>query len=192
MKKLIIAGIVGLAFAAPASAQVAWESPLLTPPRNDLGVGIYLMETTGGVGVMGNWRSAQAPAGLGFRVGIADTPGSIAAFGGVDVQGILTRGGDEFPLAVDWVLGAGASVGENLSLSFPAALTVGHSFQGEGVRFAPFATPRVVLDAHFGRDETLDLDFAADIGLDVQFAPTWLVRFGASLGRDAIAIGVIF
>ena len=197
MRKLAmgVAALVVLG-AAPAAAQVGWESPLLTPPRNDLGVGVYLMETyAGGVGVMAHWRGAPAPAGFGIRGGIAEgrRDDGIAVFGGLDLAGTLTRGeAADFPLAVDWVLGIGASVGDDLVISVPAGITVGHSFRAENATFAPFLTPRVVLDAAFGSEDELDLDFAADLGLDLQFAPTWLIRFGASLGRDALAVGVVF
>jgi hypothetical protein len=191
-------GIV-LACAASAEAQVAWDSPLLSPPRPTMGLGLYLIEAgNGGIGAMGQWRT---PQGVGLRFGIADQRNGVAAFGGADGSGALTRSAPDFPLDISWVAGVGASAGDHgLLLSLPAGLTVGHTFVGQGVTFVPYLTPRLVLDARFFKDEfrpanAMELSFVADLGIDLAFQPTWLVRFGATLGgrpRNALAIGIVF
>lgn len=191
--------VLGLAFgltlagAGSAAAQVAWDSPMLIVPQGQPGLGLYLMETFGGdIGFMGAWRPSSQ--GVGFRIGIADEPfDDIALFGGVDVNGRLARASREFPLDIDWVLGAGMSIGDDFVLSFPAGITLGRTLEADGVRFVPYATPRVVLDAFFGdRDDELDLDVAVDIGIELSFQRNFAVRFGGTLGRDAVAIGVVF
>lgn len=186
----ILAGLV-LFGASGAMAQVAWDSPLMVPPRASDGVGLFLVDPDfGDLGVMGTWRSGR----LGVRVGLAeDFTGDLSIFGGADYSGLITRASKDFPLDVSWVAGAGLGFGNDLLLSFPLGISVGRGFDADGARFTPYATPRVVLDAFFGNDSDLDLDLAVDLGIDIAFQPGWAIRFGATIGdRDALAIGVVF
>lgn len=203
MKQGIVAVLVALALGAPtaASAQTAWDSPLLLPPRAVDGFGIYLTDMHGGgVGVLGTWRS---PAwNYGLRFGVSDGAGDqdIAVFGGVDYAGAINVATSDFPIDVDWVLGVGAGISDDVRLSAPLGLSAGYSFQGEGARFTPFITPRVVLDAWFGNeDDDLDLDVAADFGLDLTFTSAGgplagsTIRFAVTAGdRNAIGLGLVF
>jgi hypothetical protein len=184
---------------ATANGQVAWESPMLLPPAPQSGFGIFLADTwAGGLGVIGTWRGSSPSWGL--RFGIAeDNRGpddDIAALGGVDFMGRIHRSNAEFPLDVDWLFGAGGSVGDNLWLSFPLGLTLGHTFRGESADFVPFIAPRVVLDAFFideapGDDSDIDLDMGVDLGLDLRLRSV-TIRFAGSFGRDAVAVGIVF
>lgn len=199
MRNRVCAGLlVGAATLGPgaAAAQVAWDSPMLMPPAAAPGFGIFLLGPAGGdLGVLGTYR---APSwNFGIRGGIAEESGrdDIAVLAGLDFNGELTRSSTEFPLDVDWVFGAGFSVGDDFLLSFPLGLTVGHTFREDDVLFTPYATPRVVLDAFFGDNDNdrVDLDFAFDIGLDLRFTPDLAVRFGGTIGdRSAVAIGLVF
>ncbi len=189
-----------LALAGHAAAQAAWDSPLLLPPRPTPGFGIFRAEVHGAdLGVLGTWRSGGVGA-LGVRFGIADRPGGLAGFGGVDFSGTLTRASSDFPLDISWIAGAGAGFGRWLRVSFPFGVSIGHTFTGDGVRFTPYLSPRLVLDGNFGRnrprvpdDDRLNLGFAADLGIDIDPGSGWLVRFGGTFGdRDAIAIGLVF
>jgi hypothetical protein len=190
---------------AAASAQTAWDAPLLLPPRPADGFGIFLTDMhRGGIGVMGTWQSPVWNYGL--RAGISEGPGrdGLAVFGGIDYSGALNRADANFPLDIDWVFGAGLGVSDGVLLSFPLGLTAGHSFRGQGGVFTPYVTPRVVLDAAFGRDAPNDrshvgLDLAVDLGLDIRilggggpFGGT-TIRFGGTIGdRSALALGVVF
>ena len=56
-----------------------------------------------------------------------------------------------------------------------------------------------MLDGSFGdagsgpSDSDLDLAFAVDLGLDLAFERTWLIRFAASLvDRETLLIGLAF
>jgi len=184
--------------AGSAHAQVVWDSPMMMPPNAQRGLGLFLTDpASGNLGVLGTWRSGGAPNNLGFRIGLAeDRRDDVTIFGGIDIAGRLTRASSDFPLDIDWVFGAGASIGDFFWLAFPVGISVGHTFTGDGVRFTPYATPRVILDARFGdrwRGDKLDLDVAVDLGLDLQFQPGWAIRFGGTLGdREAVAIGVVF
>jgi hypothetical protein len=196
--------VVGL-LPEPGSAQTAWDSPLLLPPRPAEGFGIFLTDMyRGGVGVMATWQSPIWNYGL--RAGISEGPAGsdLAVFGGVDYSGPLNTATSDFPIDIDWVLGAGLGISDGARLSFPLGLTAAHSFQGQGTRFTPYVTPRVVLDAFIGREdapadsESIGLGFAVDVGLDLRILGTGgplagtTIRFGASLGRDAIGLGLVF
>jgi hypothetical protein len=184
------------------SAQTAWDSPLLLPPRPPDGLGLYLTDMHGGgIGFMGTWHSPVW--NYGVRLGIADGRGDddVAIFGGVDYSGPVNRATEEFPVDIDWVFGAGLGINDGVRISLPVGLTAGHVFRGEGAVFTPYVTPRVVLDAFFGGDRErsdMALVAAVDLGLDLQLATTGAfsgttIRFGATLGRrNAIALGVVF
>lgn len=201
MRKLIVGSLLAAAAAmlpADATAQIAWDSPYLTPPRAQDGLGLFLVDVPGGdLGVMGTWRSPSY--NFGIRVGLAEAPrDDLGVFGGIDFLGQLTRSTEEFPLDIDWLLGAGFGASDGVLLSFPAGLTLGHEFASEGVGFTPFVTPRVILDACLdcderGNDNDLNLDFAVDLGLDIRLTSSVAIRFGATLGdREGVGIGLVF
>lgn len=195
-----------------AYAQTAWDAPLLTPPRPTTGLfEMHLVDPAGGdLAVLGRWRPASMQR-VGLRLGLADT-GDLTLYGGVDVSGFLASASGEFPLDVAWVGGAGAAFGDFAWLSIPVGISLGRTFtteeggggRGRAVRFTPYVTPRLVLDAFLDRgpdgpapgdtdDDDLDLSLAADLGVDVNFGAGWSVRFAATLGdRDALAVGVAF
>jgi len=201
MRSKVMVLVLGLMLVSTgqAAAQVGWDSPLLLPPQPPRGLGIFLTEPAGGdLGVMLTWRGR--PSGLGWRIGVAEQPrfrdDDLAVFGGVDFARLLARASADFPLDAALVLGLGGSVGDDFLLSVPAGVTLGRTFTEEGVRFTPYVTPRIVLDAFFGdAADDLDLNLAIDLGLDLWLQPKWAVRFGvtaANDGREAIAIGIIF
>jgi hypothetical protein len=200
MKKTVLFGLLlgVLSMAGPAQAQIAWESPMLLPPKAPDGFGLFLLDVQGGdLGFMGMWRSPTY--GFGLRAGIADArDNDIGVFGGVDFSGELTRSTEEFPIDIDWVGGVGIGIVHGALISAPLGLTLGHEFVGDDVGFNPYLTPRVVLDACLdcgrrGDDNDLNLGFAVDIGLDLRLTTNFLVRFGATLGdREGVAIGLFF
>jgi hypothetical protein len=185
-----------LAVALPLRAQVAWDSPMLLLPQQQPGFGIFLMDAHGGgLGVMGLYHSPVWNYGL--RGGIADGRGDrgLNVFGGIDFSGVVTRSTPDFPLDIDWVFGAGAAFGDGARIAVPVGLTTGHSFRGEGAVFTPYATPRVVFDVFSGdnRRRSTALNFALDIGLDLDLLRDFRVRFAATVGdRSALAVGVSF
>jgi hypothetical protein len=183
---------------SPALAQLAWDSPYLTPPKAQEGLGLFLVDVPGGdLGVMGTWRSPARS--FGMRLGLAEARGGdLGVFGGIDFLGQMTRSTTEFPLDIDWLLGAGVGISDGVLISAPAGLTLGHDFSGDGVGFTPYLSPRVILDACLdcddrGDDNDLRLDFAVDIGLDIRLTPSVAIRFGATLGdREGVGIGLLF
>jgi len=202
MKKSLVCILLLGAFAMlaprPAAAQIAWDSPMLMPPKPPDGFGIFLVDVAGGgLGVLGMWRSPTY--GFGLRGGVADAnDNDIGVFGAVDFNGELTRSTEEFPIDIDWVAGLGIGIVHGGLISAPLGLSLGHDFAGDGVGFTPYVTPRVVLDACLdcGRrqnDNDLNLDFAVDIGLDLTLTRALRIRFGATLGdREGVGIGLVF
>jgi hypothetical protein len=193
MKRVI--GWVGLFLvcASSASAQVRWDSPFLVSPRPAPGVGIFLVDVAGGdIGALVRWQ--PTPTAWGLRIGLAEAPrDDVGVFFGGDVSGGITRASTDFPLDMDWVFGVGAGIADDVVVSLPIGLTLGHTFTGQGATFTPYLTPRLVLDAIFDGEDDLDLDFAVDLGLDLRLRQNWMIRFGATFGdREAIAIGLVF
>lgn len=180
-----------------AAAQAAWDAPWLVPPGPTPGIGIFLSDPYGAdLGVVFTWRSPTGKYGL--RGGIADNS-DVSGFGGIDFSGPITRAHYDFPLDVDWVFGAGLGIGHSVLVSIPLGVNLGHTFRDSGIAFTPYITPRVVFDALFadnnndrGDNDKTDLNFAADIGLDLRFTRGFVVRFGGTLGRDAVAVGLVF
>lgn len=175
---------------------------MLMAPGAPAGWGINLVDPYpgNGLGVLGMWRSAPAPVGLGFRLGLYEGLGDdVALVGGVDVSGTLHRGTDEAPFDVIWFAGGGLGVDDDLLLSFPLGISAGWSFSEPGFALRPYLAPRLVLDAYFvddgrgrgGRDDDLDLDGAVEIGADMAFSPRFAIRAAVSFGgRDALSIGI--
>ena len=201
-KAILAAAVVSLASAVPVQGQVAWDGPLLVGTETPAGWGVYLVDPTShsGIGFLTTWRGGGP---TGWRIGIAeDGAEDLSVYGEVDFSGELVTAGDDFSLNVDWVTGASVGIGDDFVISLPLGISVGRGFETETVRFSPYITPRIVLDAFFGRDrggngngggDDLDLGLAVDFGLDISPNPGWAIRFGASGGdRDAVAIGVSF
>lgn len=188
--------------AAPATAQVAWDAPSLMAPGSPSGWGVHLFDPDpGDLGVFATFRSAPAPIGLGFRIGIAEGyRDDLAILGGVDFSGAIHQGTGDPPLDVIWFAGAGIGFEDDALLSFPAGISLGWAFAGDEVAFRPYVAPKIVLDAflgdedrpgRFGGDDDLDLSAALELGMDLAFSPTFAIRAGASLGnRDAVSIGI--
>jgi len=193
----LLAGGLVTAPAAPLQAQVAWDGPLMVAPATPAGWGVYLIDPAGGrgVGVMSTWRTGGT---LGYRVGLAEDAGQdLAVFGGIDASGAFLSPSDDFPLAVNWVTGAGFGIGDSFLLSFPFGVSIGAELETDGVWFHPYLLPRVVLDARLGggnsNQEDLSLGLAVDLGLDLSFTSSWAIRFAGSIGdRNALGIGVSF
>jgi hypothetical protein len=172
---------------------------MLLPPRPDAGFGVYLVGTEfGGLGGLVTWRPVSNRWGL--RFGLAEDADDLGIFGGIDFGGGVHRQTSDLPLDIDWLAGGFLSVGDNVLISVPLGLTGGHTFYTQGASFTPFVAPRLVLDLFFfedpdtnDNDSDVDVDLAADVGVDMRlsgFRP--VIRFAGSLGREAIAIGLVF
>jgi hypothetical protein len=198
MKRIVLFALLMLGIGAgQGSAQAAWDSPLLLPPLARDGIGVFVMDAEGGgIGLMALYRSPIWNYGL--RAGIAESgrDNRISVFGGIDYAGTITRATPDFPLDVEWVFGAGLSFDETIRVSVPVGLTTGHAFRADGATFTPYATPRIVFDGYIGGERPgrrNALELAVDLGLDMELAAGFTVRFGATIGRrEAVALGIHF
>jgi hypothetical protein len=195
---LLALGALMLALgAAPLKAQIAWDAPLHVGSESPAGWGLYLVDPSGGVGVgvLSTFRGQDGP-GVGWRLLLGeDREGKLSVAGGVDYSGILIRHRDDFPVDLFWVTGAGLGIGEAVLISAPLGLGVGRALETDDIRFHPYLTPRVILDAPLGggRDSEMSLGFGVDLGVDLNFDPGWAFRFAATLGdRNAMSIGISF
>ena len=194
--------VATLVWADDARAQVAYDAPLLVAPGTTSGFGVFLTDPHPGdlLAVMVMYRPQAAPGGIGWRVGVTEEQRDrVALFGGIDLSGPLRSADAEFPLDMIWVSGVGASYLDDVFIvSFPLAVMAGRVIESENAEFTPYIGPRLALDGRFGDNAGLSgddvaIEVAVDFGVDLAFAQSWLVRFGASVGdRDALAIGVVF
>lgn len=203
----LLAAMLLLVLPSGGAAQIAWDGPFLMPPRASESMGIYLVDLHGGgIGAMGTWRSPGWNYGL--RGGIGESGDGIGVFGGIDFAGAVHREDAQFPLDVDWVVGAGIGAGDGGGrVSVPVGLSLGHTFTTDGAVIIPWTTPRVFLDAVFGRDvpegeddSDVGLGLAVDLGVDLRlttadagFMRGLTVRVAGSLGdRNEVAFGLVF
>jgi hypothetical protein len=198
----LVVALAGLGGAWPASGQIAWEAPMLIAPGAPAGLGLFIMEPWPGDDWAGmlTYRTSPVPVGLGLRVGLGEGVGDdLAVFGGVDLSGYLARTGGDASLEILWFTGAGVGVGDDALFSFPLGISVGADLRSEDVSFRPYVAPRLVLDVCMGDDDPFcrfrddpGVDVAADLGLDLAFDPSWLIRFAATVGedREGVLIGL--
>ncbi len=202
---ILMAGGLFAGGAAPGTAQVAWESPMMLAPGTPAGVGFFLTDPHPGdlLAVMVTYRAQTAPRGMGLRFGITEEEfDEISIFGGADFSGPLLPATDEFPLDVIWIAGVGAGFSDDeFVVGFPLGISAGRVFDTESARFTPYLSPRLVLNGEFGDGregdsvgtDNLALEVAIDLGIDFAFSNRATLRFGAAIGdRDALAIGVNF
>jgi hypothetical protein len=175
-------------------AQVPWETPLLVAAGSPGGFSVFVVDPGWGLGVMGQWIGTSRDPRVGFRAGLADGPRDrLAAFGGVDLSGLLLSHNAEFPLDMVWVSGVGLGAGHDAIVTVPFGLALGRTLSSQETWFHPYFGPRIFLDAYLGdeRRDDLDLGMAMDLGLDLGLTRGWVLRFGASVGdREGIAIGL--
>lgn len=195
MRRLLTTTLA-LAFLAPcaASAQAIWDAPSFMRSGSPAGLTIAVTDSDPGDGlaVLGLWRRAAAPTGIGFRAGIAEAPGDeVAGILGIDVSGSLTGLAEPGGPEAIWWTGAGFGIGDDFIASFPLGLVFGWTGRDEGVSFMPYAGGHVVLDVVTEGDDELDLEGVVDLGLDIAFESGWIARFGAALGgRESLGLGM--
>lgn len=184
--------------AAPARAQAlgdpAWDSPIFLPPRAGDDIGLYLIDPSGGDWALaGIWRQS-GNLNLGVRLGLADGHNETPFFFGAEFYGPLVRADRSFPLDASWVLGVGATLNGGTALRFPVGVSVGRTFDADGIVFTPYAVPRLGIDlAADDGDTDTDLGFTVDLGADLHIDDSWLLRFGVALGdHDALGVGVAY
>lgn len=194
MIRPILVALVALTFAAPASAQIAWESPPFISPVAPAGLSLFFLRADAErLGALGTFRHEAGPVGLGYRVAVTEEVGDdVVLAGGVDISGYLARGIEEATeLDVIWWSGIGLGVGNETLVSVPLGLLFGWSGESEGgVIFSPYGGGHVALDFASGEGDDVQFTGAVDLGADIVLTSGWMIRFGATLGdREALALG---
>ena len=200
MKSAAAVGLLLLANATAANAQLPWETPSLLAPHAPRGLGVlaasYAAAPGDGWGLMLTWRGADAPTGLGFRVAAGEGRGgrhAIAA--GVEGSAWIARVSENFPVDMIWTTGIGGSYGSSAQVALPIGLSAGRQFGEQSVWFNPYAATRVIVEGRFGgrapADE-LDIQLATEVGANIAFDRDrkFIVRMAASIGdRSALTVG---
>jgi len=202
---MLLAGLaLALPFAAPADAQIVWDTPRLTGPESPAGIGVYWMRAEtlpgdddavfGTLSLPGTGGAVTVRGGLG--TGVAEEN---AVFGGVDLRAPIARHSATQPLDLEWSGGAGLSYGEYWLGSVPVAVSAGRSWASGSVWFAPYVSVGATIDYRYGDsdfapDEEFEIQATAGLGVDVAFdaARRVVVRAAAALGeRQAVSVGLV-
>lgn len=193
-RRIWMAGVLVVVMAAPAAAQ-HWDSPTFFSPRLRADLGAYLVNPDGGdLGAVGIWRQT-AGINLGVRGGIGGHDDDRTVLLGAELFGPISMQASGIELA--WVTGIGASINGVTTLRIPAGVSIGTTL-GSNIQFTPYAHPRVALDVFTferdGEDETdTEFNFDIDVGADVAFSPSIVLRVGATLGdQDVFGVGLGF
>ena len=178
-----------------------YDAPSYLTPYGEDGFGLFLefVRDVNDVAGLATYRMSGTVIDWGLRGGVTDVSGNLGLFGGVDIKNEFVRATESFPLAVAWVTGGGitwvfdADVG---LFRIPVGLSFGRAIDTESgdLTITPYAYPRVAVDIPLsvpGADT--EVHFDVDLGADFQFAPRWLLRFGATVGHSgAIGFGIAF
>lgn len=193
MQRTLMMAFLLSSLAAPASAQIAWDSPALISPAVPSGVSLFVTNPAGGdIGALATFRHGAGPVGLGYRAALAEESGSgdVAVAFGIDVAGFLARGVEGSEVDVIWWTGGGAGIGNQTVFTFPLGVMLGWTGSGGEVVLSPYGGAHVVLDLQSEGDR-VRFDAVVDLGLDVVLNSGWMIRAGASFGdRESIALGV--
>jgi hypothetical protein len=165
--------IAPLLLAGAVQAQVF--TPTYTSPRLLNEVGIYLNDGPGDLTVEGIWRGGP----LGLRVGYVDGWGGLLSVGGEVRTPLVIEGA---PLGLAFVAGAQGLMGDESAVGVQAGLSAGYTFRGTGAVFTPYMHPRIAAVNGLGGDDDMEIELMADVGLDVEFWNSLLLRLGINFG----------
>jgi hypothetical protein len=177
---------IGMLVAAPAAAQVGWESPSFFSPRPGEDIGLYVTVPEGGgdTGFAAIWRQA-GNLSLGVRGGVAGNHYSL----GAEFYGPLDLLGPQSSLLMAWVLGVGATFNDVTVLRVPVGISAGVGLGTPGgVQLMPYVHPRVAFELatyDVGDREETDTDFRfdVDLGADAVLGQQFVLRAGVTIGR---------
>lgn len=190
--RALLVSVAALVVATPAVGQV-WNTPSFHPPNPGDDIGIYVTDADGvDLGLQGIWRQ-QGNLNLGVRVGFLDTAGDGLLLVGVETWDGLFATAD-LPVDVSWTLGAGAAFNDGVQLGIPVGLSIGRTFDLDGLAFQVYGHPRLALVVEtFGNDTDTDLNGLFDLGTDVYLGDSWKFRLGVTLGgNDALGAGLAY
>ncbi|CAN5617815.1 hypothetical protein BH23GEM8_BH23GEM8_23730 [soil metagenome] len=171
-----------------AAAQIF--TPSYLAPRQASDLGIHISDgwaRGGGLAVEGVWRRGFGSYDLGFRGGIAETSGDAVLLIGGDYRRPLMIQTE--PLIMALTGGAQAALGSGSAFGVDAGLTVGSTFNPEGVLVTPYLHPRIALVRSAPR-ESLGLELLADLGVEVEIQPNLIFRLALGFGSETADLGI--
>lgn len=168
--------VAALAAASAGSARAQVFTPTFQSPRLTNDIGVYLSDADpGDLGIEGIWRGGP----LGLRVGLVDAGDDLLSIGGELRSPLLLAGA---PVSLAFTAGAQALIGDSEAFGVQGGLTAGYTFNSPGLAVTPYIHPRIGLVNGLREDDDLEVEVMADLGVDVEFAPRFILRFGANLG----------
>ncbi len=186
-------------FPTAARAQ-SWEAPTFFAPRLSDDLGLYLYDPEGGdLGVMGMWRQTGR-VNLGVRAGFGGVSGDRLLLVGAEVYGMIVEPDAERPLAVAWLVGAGATTDGRTVLRIPAGVSAGARIPAGDMVFTPYVHPRISLDyitvdtgGDGGSASDTQFHLDADLGAELEIGAMWLLRAAFTIGdRQAFGLGLAY
>ena len=201
MRHRFTGAALALLLLLPASAKAqSWESPTFFAPRPADDIGLYLYDTEGGdLGMMGIWRQSGR-INLGVRAGFGGVSGDRLLLVGAEVFGMVVEPDVDRPLAIAWVVGAGATTDGVTAVRIPVGVSAGARLVAGEFAVTPYVHPRIAFDyitvdgvgdAGSTSDSQFNLD--ADLGAELELGATWRVRAAFTLGdRTAFGFGLAY
>jgi hypothetical protein len=176
----------------PAALEAQVFTPSYLAPRQSADRGIHISDgfaRGGGLAVEGLWRFGFGGYDLGLRSGVGEADGDAYLLLGGDYRRPLALGTDPIDLAVTG--GAQVGIGSDSFFGFDVGVTLGSTFTPEGIGVTPYLHPRLALVSI--RDEERDrtgLAVLADLGVEVEVQPNFLIRLALGFGSETAAFGI--
>lgn len=179
MKKLSSVLFAALLTIAAPAAHAQIFTPSFQSPYQSSDVGLYLSDDVfpGNLGIEGILRRDMGSYDLGLRLGLTGD----ALLLGVDARNPLAIAGTA-PLAIALTLGGQGAIGDGNVFGGQVGLSVGHAFRFPDATVTPYIHPRAAV--LFG-DADDNFEALADLGVDVELRPNFIIRFGANLAEGA-------
>ena len=202
--RIAAVSLVALLSQVGTGAAQVYDHPQFITPYGETGFGAYLVVVNDidDFGGMVTYRKA-GDVNLGVRGSVNGAGNDDVAFnGGLDVYKQFVEVSDSFPLDVAWVTGfgfgyatgSGGPFGSYGILRIPGGVSVARQFLSDDGKWslAPYLSPRIALDIGVSGPDT-KVRFDTDIGLEMRFSQSWLLRFGLTLGsNNALGFGIVF
>lgn len=179
MNKVLSATVGALLALSASSAHAQVFTPTFQSPYQSSDVGVYISDDVfaGELGIEGILRRSMGGYDLGLRLGIVDD----AVLVGVDARNPLSIAGTA-PLGVAVTFAGQGAFGDGSLFGAQVGLSVGYAFRSPDLTVTPYIHPRAAL--LFNEDDS-EFEALADVGVDVELRPNFVLRFGANLAEGA-------
>lgn len=179
MKKLSSVLLAALLTSAASAAHAQIFTPTFQSPSRSSDIGLYLSEDVfpDNLAIEGILRRNMGNYDLGLRLGLTGD----ALLLGVDARNPIAIAGTA-PLAIALTLAGQGAIGDSNVFGGQVGLSIGHAFRFPEATVTPYVHPRAAL--LFGDAED-SFEALADLGVDVELRPNFILRFGANLAEGA-------